>query len=88
MHAYTLTVGDRPFRLRASCDLSELSSALTDAVRAGGGMVSLPMPGGDCVTVLVSPGLGVVLEVHEVDPAPAIGKDAAGPWLAADDLDY
>jgi len=88
MHAYTLTVGDRPFRLHSSCNLSELSDALTDAVRAGGGMVALPMPGSASVTVLVSPGLGVVLEAHEVDPAPFTDRDDAGPWLAADDLDY
>jgi len=88
MQAYTLTVGDRTFRLHSSCDVAELTTALTSAVRAGGGMVSLPVAGAVAVAVLVSPGVCVVLEVHEVDLPGAADGEVDFPWLAADDLEY
>jgi hypothetical protein len=88
MQAYTLTVGDRPFRLHSSCDVAELTTALTSAVRAGGGMVSLPVAGDVAVAVLVSPGVCVVLEIHEVELATAVAGEVDFPWLAADDLEY
>ncbi|ANP74459.1 hypothetical protein [Cryobacterium arcticum] len=88
MQAYTLTVGDRPFRLHRSCDVAELTTALTSAVRAGGGMVSLPVAGDVTVAVLVSPGVCVVLEIHEVELATGVAGEVDFPWLAADDLEY
>ena len=88
MQAYTLTVGDRPFRLHSSCDVAELTTALTSAVRAGGGMVSLPVAGEVAVAVLVSPGVCVVLEVHEVELANTGRDEVDFPWLAADDFEY
>jgi len=86
MQAHTLTVGERLFRLRSSCDMTVLAAALTAAVQQGGGMVDLPVVGEVSVQVLVSPGVSVVLETHEVDPSAII--DPALPWLAADDLDF
>ncbi|QYF73129.1 hypothetical protein [Cryobacterium sp. PAMC25264] len=88
MQVYTLTVGDRPFRLQRSCDVAELATALTSAVRDGGGMVSLPVAGDVAVAVLVSPGVCVVLEIHDVELAAAVTGEVDFPWLAADDLEY
>ena len=66
--------------------MTVLAAALTAAVQQGGGMVDLPVVGEVSVQVLVSPGVSVVLETHEVDPSAII--DPALPWLAADDLDF
>jgi hypothetical protein len=88
MQAHTLTVGDRVFRLRTPCDLAALSASLTDAVRHGGGMVSLPVAGESAIEVLVSPGLVVLLETHDVDPLPGTGWADPVPWLGIDDLDF
>ena len=88
MQAHTLTVGARQFRLRTSCDVAELSAALTAAVQQGGGMVSLPVVGEVSVEVLVSPGVSVVLETYEVDPRSVPDPAVPSPWLAIDDLEY
>jgi len=88
MQAHTLTIGDRLFRLRSSCDTAALAAALTAAVQQGGGMVALPVIGEVSVQVLVSPGVGVVLETHEVDPSAIIDPAVPLPWLAADELDF
>ncbi|TFD93349.1 hypothetical protein E3T61_04425 [Cryobacterium lactosi] len=88
MQAHTLTIGERLFRLRSSCDVAELAATLTAAVRQGGGMVDLPVVGEVSVQVLVSPGVSVVLETHEVDPSAIIDPSVPVPWLAADDLDF
>lgn len=87
MQAHTLTVGERMFRLRSACDMTELAAALTAAVQQGGGMVDLPVVGEVSVQVLVSPGVSVVLETHEVDPSEIIEPAMPLPWLATDDLD-
>ena len=88
MQAYTLTVGDRLFRLRTPCDVTELTTRLTEAVRAGGGMVGVPVAGETAVAVLISPGVPVVLEMWDVDPGPEPDLGLDIPWLAGDDLDY
>jgi hypothetical protein len=51
-------------------------------------MVNLPVVGEVSVQVLVSPGVSVVLETHEVDPSAIIDPSVPVPWLAADDLDF
>lgn len=88
MQAHTLTVGERLFRLRSSCDVPALLAALTAAVRQGGGMVRLPVVGEVGVEVLVSPGVSVVLETFEVDPRAFLEPAAPVPWSAVDDLDF
>ncbi|WP_104164195.1 hypothetical protein [Cryobacterium sp. N22] len=87
MQAHTLTVGERLFRLRSSCDVTALLAALTAAVRQGGGMVRLPVVGEVGVEALVSPGVSVVLETFEVDPRALLDSVAPVPWFAVDDLD-
>jgi len=88
MQACTLIVGERQFRLRVPCDVAELADRLTDAVRQGGAMVALPVTGEVQISVLISPGLCVVLETYEVDSPLAAASSAAMPWLAIDDLDF
>jgi hypothetical protein len=88
VRAVTLTIGERQFGLRSATDLGEFCARLTDAVQAGGGMVEIPVAGDAGITVLVSPGVSLVLETREVDPA--IEPEDAGvvPWLSADDLEF
>lgn len=88
MQAVTLTIGDRQFRLRMMTDLAEFSDRLTEAVRSGGGMVDIPVATEGRVTALVSPGVVIVLESHEVDAAATYDPAMVMPWIAADDLEY
>lgn len=88
MQAFTLSIGDRQFRLRTSFDVTEFSARLIAAVRAGGGMVDIPVAGNGQLTALVSPGVSIVLETHEVDPGPAFEKAMTVPWVGADDLEF
>ena len=89
MQAVTLTIGDRQFRLRMNTDVAELSARLTAAVRAGGGMVEIPVVGeGDSVTVLVSPGVSLVLETRAVEPEQIVDENRIVPWLTVDDLEF
>ena len=88
MQAHTLTIGERLFRLRSSCDVTALLAALTAAVRQGGGMVNLPVVGDVGIDALVSPGVCVVLETYEVDPRAVLDTTVPAPWTAIDDLDF
>lgn len=88
MQAVTLSIGDRQFRLRMTTDLAEFSERLVTAVRSGGGMVDIPVAGAVGVQVLVSPGLSILLETHEVDPDVLLQPASTTPWLAADDIEY
>jgi hypothetical protein len=88
VQAISLSIADRHFRLRTTTDLAELSARLTVAVRSGGGMVDIPIAGEGRVSVLVSPGVSVVLETHEMDPGMLLDQATVVPWLGADDIDY
>lgn len=88
MQACTLIVGERQFRLRVPCDVAALADRLTEAVRQGGAMVTVPVTGDVRISLLVSPGLCVVLETYEVESPLAASASAAMPWLAIDDIDY
>ncbi|MGY4858671.1 hypothetical protein [Cryobacterium sp. AP23] len=74
--------------MRTTTDLAEFSARLTAAVRSGGGMVDIPVAGEGRVIVLVSPGVSVVLETHEVDPGMFLEQGTVVPWLGADDIEY
>ena len=86
MQAYTLTVGERQFRLHTPLDVSEFTGRLIAAVREGGGMIDLPVAGESVVSVLVSPGLCVVLETRDVGDLGADGADPV-PWSGIDEVD-
>ncbi|WEO77258.1 hypothetical protein BJQ94_18205 [Cryobacterium sp. SO2] len=88
MQAFTLSIGDRLFRLRTPFDAAEFSARLTAAVRAGGGMVDIPVAGEGHVTVLVSPGVSIVLETHEVETGAVFEQASTVPWIGADDLEF
>lgn len=88
MQAFTLSIGDRQFRLRTSFDVAEFCARLTTAVRAGGGMVEIPVAGNGGLSALVSPGVSIVLETHEVDPGPVYEQATTIPWVGADDLEF
>jgi hypothetical protein len=88
VQAVTLTIGERQFGLCSSTDLGEFCARLTDAVQAGGGMVKLPVAGDGGITVLVSPGVSLVLETREVDPVAEFEDAGTVPWLTADDLEF
>jgi hypothetical protein len=87
VQAVTLTIGERQFRLRSATDLTEFSARLTTAVRAGGEMVEIPVAGEACVTVLISPGVAVVLESREIDPHTDLEDVGFMPWLASDEME-
>jgi hypothetical protein len=89
VQAVTLTIGEREYRLRMNTDVAGLSARLTAAVQAGGGMVDIPVTGEGCsVSVLVSPGVSVVLETRAVEPEHIFDEARMVPWLAADDFEF
>jgi hypothetical protein len=88
VHAVTLTIGERQFRLLTTTDLAQFSDRLVAAVQSGGGMVEIPVPGAVAVSVLVSAGVHIVLETHELDPESILDSPAMTPWLAVDDIEY
>lgn len=88
MQAFTLSIGERQFRLRSSFDVAEFSGRLVAAVRSGGGMVDIPVAGDGRLSALVSPGVNIVLETHEVEPGPVFEKATTVPWTGADDLEF
>jgi hypothetical protein len=87
VRAVTLTIGERQYGLLSSTDVTEFSARLTDAVRAGGDMVVLPVAGHAGITVLVSPGVTLVLETREVEPAPECESVGILPWFSPDDME-
>jgi hypothetical protein len=88
VQAVTLTIGERQYGLRSSTDLTEFRARLTSAVRAGGGMVDIPVAGETGITVLVSPGVSLVLETRDVQPASECDEAQIVPWPSADDLEF
>jgi hypothetical protein len=87
VQAVTLTIGERQFGLSSSTDLAEFSARLTAAVQAGGGMVEIPVAGDGRVTVLISPGVTVVLEARDVRPHSEHDDAGFMPWLASDEME-
>lgn len=63
MHATELIIGEHAYRLPPDADEQALLSELTQAIRAGGGVVELPATSSQSVmAVLVSPGVPVFIE--------------------------
>lgn len=63
MYAIELTIGDYVHRLPRASDEAAVLAELTDAVRAGGGVVTLPTSAaGSAVSILISPGVPVFIE--------------------------
>ena len=46
------------------------------------------MAGDGRLSALVSPGVNIVLETHEVEPGPVFEKATTVPWIGADDLEF
>ena len=61
----TLAIGDRRFRLPQDVHVSSLEEELLDAMRAGGGVVAIPIAGLLPVRAIVTPGLPVLFEFTE-----------------------
>lgn len=63
MHATELIIGDYVHRLPVKADEAAVLEQLTDAVRAGGGIVELPTGSPrSTVSVLISPGVPIFIE--------------------------
>jgi hypothetical protein len=60
-----ITVDRREFCLAPDQNLAELKNQIVATVKAGGGMIELPVAGGTTVNVLVGPGIGVQFRQHE-----------------------
>ncbi|GAA5208233.1 hypothetical protein [Microbacterium kyungheense] len=90
MYAIELTIGEYVHRLPRAADEAAVLAELTDAVRAGGGVVTLPTSAaGSAVSILISPGVLVLIERTLVPDDE--GSDPFGPddfthdnWPAAE----
>ena len=79
----TIRIGEREFLLPAEHDREDLMRTIATQVRAGGGFVEVLRTPDRVVSVLVSPGTNVSIEVTRVDDEDE--RDAAagkfdGPW--------
>ena len=92
MYAIELTIGEYVHRLPRAADEAAVLAELTDAVRAGGGVVTLPTSAaGSAVSILISPGVLVLIERTLVPDDE--GSDPFGPadfthdnWPAAEEF--
>lgn len=66
MRRTTLTVDGHSYLLAQGTQLGDLKTAVEDAVRTGGRFVDITMVGNVAVSVLVSPGVPIVLTSREV----------------------
>jgi hypothetical protein len=73
-----MTVDGRDLALDPDQDIGAIRGASVAAVRAGGDFVDLVLLRGRVVSVLIGPGTGVMIEQHDVHPAPAPDE----PWPA------
>ena len=82
MHATELIIGDHTYVLPPGTDENNVLEQLTDAVRAGGGVVELPPTSASSRSVLISPGVPVFIERIPVpdDPIDAVdnGREDTG----------
>jgi|GEM_PF-974165 len=65
-----IRVRDTTFYLAQGHEPEDLKSAMVDALRAGGGFVRFVDAGERTVSVLISPGVAVVIEQEEVAADP------------------
>lgn len=89
VHATELIIGDHTYVLPPGTDEAAVLEQLTDAVRAGGGVVELPAPPTSMKSVLISPGVPVFIERIPIpdDPVPE-EQDTLDPEPSADDWMY
>lgn len=71
MYVTELIIGDRAYRLPPAADEETVLSDLTEAVRAGGGVVELPATSPQsAIAVLISPGVPVFIERTHIPEHP------------------
>lgn len=79
MYATELTIGEHVFRLPDGVDEDEVLAQLTDAIRAGGGIVDLPGTSTHSAkAVLVSPGVAVFIERIIIPDEELLGPEGDG----------
>ncbi|WP_194397168.1 hypothetical protein [Microbacterium atlanticum] len=75
MHAIELIIGEYVHRLPRGADEEAVLAQLTDAVHAGGAVVSLPaLRPHTSVSVLISPGVPVVIERTLIEEEASAGE--------------
>jgi len=75
----TVTIDKQRFAVPVTSDVAALKGTIEDAVRRGGGFVEVPSGPDRTVSVLVSPGLSLVIEEEHLTPDDdAGGGDASG----------
>jgi len=83
MSQATIRIGEREYLLPTELDREELMRTIASQVRAGGGFVEVVRTPNRVVSVLVSPGTNVCIEVDRVedeDGREASGENSKGPW--------
>ena len=86
MHATELMIGEHLYRLPDGVDENEVLAQLTEAIRAGGGIVDLPGTSPDSAkAVLISPGVPVFIERIHIPDEDAPGADGDGDPFASTD---
>lgn len=77
-----IRIRDTTFYLAQGHDPEQLETAIVDAVRANGGFVQFVEVGNKSVSVLISPGVTVILEHEEVDRDSRDDGDLEAPYTA------
>jgi len=81
----TVTIDGKTYGLSQGADVAGLKQSTTEASRAGGGMVEFVVVGNRQVSALVSPGVPVIFEDHDVPDDDRDTGDVQEPW---DDIEY
>lgn len=81
----------REYYLPADADVASIQASITEQLRAGGGFVDVVRTPDHTLSVLVSPGVSLTIEVtqHDTPPPELDGDDSAEvdpAWLSSLDL--
>lgn len=81
----SITVNRTRFYLAAGTDVDSLQKGMVDAMRRNGDFVEFTEVGNHAVSLLLSPGVDVIVEQAEVDTDARDDGDLSAPYMAPDD---
>jgi hypothetical protein len=84
----TVLVDGQVYPLAQGQDLEAIKAATVEAAREGAGLVDFIVVGNRAVSVLVTPGVRVLFERHEVDVDVRDTGDTESPFSPSMDLDF
>ena len=81
----TITVAGQDFNLPPEQDVHSIMESITQQVRAGGGFVEIRREPDRTVSVLVSPGMNLSIELRSMDEDPVEELPVLHSWLDPDE---